>query len=256
MRYNITVNPRFIPTGMGMLASAVAQTGLPDASVVFYRKRNVLARLESENLVLKCFRRTGLIKGLIYRWLRMPKSRRAYNNAMRLRELGISTPEPMFCIECFGAFGAMNSSFYACEDLAGWSEVRGVEKRPDFPQLAAALAAFIFDIHSKHVLMLDMTPGNILFRKNADGTFDFSLVDINRMRFGVSDLGTLYSNFDALLDTEDGTAEVAKAYESLLRRNNIAVGSVGLENTMRRRYRAYFKRKMRQRRIKSLLHLK
>ncbi len=253
MKYHIAVNPRLVPKGTGTLAHAIAQYGLPDCCEIIYRRRNVIARMDNEGLILKAYKIPGLVKGLIYRWFRVPKSRRAYANALKLRELSIPTPEPAFAIECYEGISALGKSYYACFDLKGWHELRGIESRPDFPQLARALAEFIFDIHCKSVLMKDMSPGNILFLERSDGSgYDFSLVDINRMEFDIREWGRLLENFQCLLDTEDGTVAVAREYKAILERNRMELDTDNFEDFVRREYREFYDGRMRRRKFKDL----
>lgn len=53
----------------------------------------------------------------------------------------------------------------------------------DYEPLAKALARFAAKIHDSNVLHKDFTPGNVLWKQDEEG-FHFSIVDINRMRFG------------------------------------------------------------------------
>lgn len=256
MKYHIAVNPRLAPKGIGTLARAIAHYGLPDACEIIYRKRNVVARLDNCGLILKAYRYPSFLRGLVYRWLRTPKSRRAYSNALKLKELGIPTPEPAFAIECYRHTTGLGKSYYACADLKGWCELRGAEKRPDFNRLAAELASFIFDIHSKGVWMKDMSPGNILFTTTGNGHFRFSLVDINRMRFNVREWGTFLKNFRCLMDTEEATVAVLRQYAAIMKRNSISVDVDMMEKKVRTMYRSFFDRKQRQRRFKSFFSKK
>ena len=184
MKKYITINPRYAHSNISILARATVEQGIPDASVVVYRGRNVLAKLENAGLMIKSYKRPRLAKGLVYHWLRKPKCRRAFSNGMRLREMGIRTPEPFFAVEIYNRYGALANSFYACELLKGWKEMRGVQNNPDFDAIARAFAAFIFSMHIKGVFMSDLTPGNVLFRTGEDG-YEFALVDINRDRKSV-----------------------------------------------------------------------
>ena len=167
MKKYITINPRYAHSNISILARATVEQGIPDASVVVYRGRNVLAKLE------------------------------IYNR-----------------------YGALANSFYACELLKGWKEMRGVQNNPDFDAIARAFAAFIFSMHIKGVFMSDLTPGNVLFRTGEDG-YEFALVDINRMTFDCNSWKELSKNFRALLDTEDATATVAAYYAAILKKNDI-----------------------------------
>lgn len=255
MKYRIAVNPRLVPKGTGTLARAIAQCGLPDACEIIHSGRNVVARMANEGLVLKAYKVPGLVKGLIYRWLRQPKSRRAYANAQRLIEMGINTPEPAFAIECYSRTTGLRESYYACTDLSDWTDMHDVEKRSDFRKIAKALAAFIFKMHTESILMNDMNPGNILFREE-NGTYSFALVDINRMEFGVREWGRLLENFRALLDTEDGTAAVAEEYYKLLTGSGVKLIADDFVGDMRRSYRQWIERQMRQRRFKAIFSKK
>lgn len=256
-KVRIIVNPEHKANGYRTLAGAIGEGGIPDAAVVFYSGRNLLARLPENNLVLKKYGTPGLVKGLIYRWLRTSKCMRAYHNALELDRLGILTPQPAFAIECFSSTSALKRSYYACADFDGWNELRGLEKRPDFAAIAPELAAFILDIHTKKVWMKDMSPGNILFRLRADGSgYDFALVDINRMRFGVTDGKRLIEAFRCLLDTEDGTAVVAEAYFGLKRSRGIGLAKYENIDYVRSLYRNFRDRKKRWHKFKRLIGLK
>lgn len=251
MKRVVTVNAQHPTVGLTTLADAIAFYGLPDACYIFYHERNTLAVLPLERLVLKSFRRPSLLVGLMYRWLRPPKSRRSYTFALRLRRMGINTPEPAFAIETYRCSTALGSSYYACTYLEGWHQLRGIEGRDDFASIAKALAAFIYKIHSNGVWFKDMTPGNILFIEK-DGGYDFALVDINRMEFDVYDSKTLFSNFHALLDTEDGTAAVAAEYWAISAKNGMTLDSDDFVGNVRLSYRAWRQRQERQRRFKNI----
>lgn len=254
MKFKIDINPDVASHKMRALASAVAQYGMPDSCEIIQCGRNTVALFECENLVIKAFGVPGLIKAFIYRWLRKPKSARAFANALRLRQLGISTPEPAFAVERYTRCGLLAKSYYACEYHGGWHELRGVEKRPDFPAFARALAAFIADIHDKKVFMKDMTPGNILFVEK-DGGYDFTLVDINRMDFGKCGRREIMLNFRALLDTAEGTVAVAGEYARLLQDRGMEPPVPDFVDAVQRKYRKFYNSAMRRRRLKKLLHL-
>ncbi len=74
----------------GNLLADLSAQGLPADAKVIYRGRNVVA--EVRGLCVKVFAVPGAVKGLIYAAMREPKARRAYENAVRLIELGIATP--------------------------------------------------------------------------------------------------------------------------------------------------------------------
>lgn len=255
MKKYITINPRYAHSNISILARATVEQGIPDASVVVYRGRNVLAKLENAGLMIKSYKRPRLAKGLVYHWLRKPKCRRAFSNGMRLREMGIRTPEPFFAVEIYNRYGALANSFYACELLKGWKEMRGVQNNPDFDAIARAFAAFIFSMHIKGVFMSDLTPGNVLFRTGEDG-YEFALVDINRMTFDCNSWKELSKNFRALLDTEDATATVATYYAAILKKNDIELPAADFESYARKIYSAHQRKLISRRRFKNMFSRK
>lgn len=195
------------------LLKRLVREGIPSEAVEIYRARNVVAILPDAGVNIKAYKVPGFAKGLMYGLLRKPKALRAYENAFELKRLGIYTPEPLGVVVEKRA-GRLRRSFYLSRQLEGWSELRGAEKRSDFAALAEALAAFVLDMHCKGVYMKDLSPGNVLFRLS-DGKFEFALVDINRMVFGVTDMSLLRSNLGLVFDTEDGGALFARRYAVL-----------------------------------------
>lgn len=192
---------------------SLAQNGLPADANIYFRGRNIVARSADGGTSIKAYRMPGFIKGIIYGFFRAPKAKRALINAQKLRELDVATPEPYACVIRRRA-GLLRESYFLCEHIDGWSELRGIEERADFPELARALAAFMLTLHRKGIFMKDFSQGNTLFRKT-DEKYEFALVDINRMEFGVSNPRTLLLNFQSTLDTLDGLKVLGKEYIAL-----------------------------------------
>lgn len=253
MKSFITIRPDLEGKEEAELAERVALKGLPEDCVVIYRGRNIVAQEPKRGLMIKDFKVPGFIKSIIYGWFRAPKCRRAYSNALRLAELGIGTPAPTFSIECYKPLRRLSKSYYACEALVGWSTLRGIEKESDFKEIAEALAEFIYNIHARKVLMKDMSPGNILYRRKCAGSYEFSLVDINRMEFD-KDWKAMNINFRALLDTEEATLEIARHYKEIRELHGVPVPADFVER-VGRWYRDFYDSAMRRRRFKKLLHL-
>lgn len=195
------------------LIHRLATTGDVSGLEIIYDGRNRLYRSPDGKLCIKAYRVPGLIKRFIYGFLRKSKAFRAFDNAHELRELGISTPAPIAAVECKN-FGFLGRSYYICEYASDWQELRGVEKRSDFPALSRALAEFIYKLHRNGVLMKDFSPGNVLWRLNGS-YFEFCLVDINRMEFDIEERDLLLSNFGCPLDTDEGVEILARQYANL-----------------------------------------
>ena len=157
--------------------------------VVIYDARNQIRVVELPNgltLNIKRFHRPALFNRIIYTWLRPSKAERAYRNAQLLHALHIPTPEAVAYIEnknpllqesyLITVQSPLTRNFYEFR----YHSVEGYE------DIIQAFAKLMADAHQKGVLHQDLSPGNILFDKQDDGTISFSLVDINRMRFGRS----------------------------------------------------------------------
>lgn len=192
----------------------IAANGIPDGVVYIHRGRNTIAYIPDPPLNIKAYRPPGRWKGLLYGLLRPPKARRAYDFAHRLTGLGILTPEPMAFIE-EKIHGRLRRSYFISRQLFGWREIRGIEYDPVFEELADPLARFLLDLHTKGINMKDMTPGNVLFRRDSSGRFRFCLVDINRMAFGNISRKIILSHFAGLLNTREGILRIARSYATL-----------------------------------------
>lgn len=197
------------------VADALESDGVPVHASVIYRGRNTVYAVDTpEALCCKEFGTPGAVKGFIYGMARIPKALRAFDNAVRLTEMGIETPEPVAAL-CRVAGGRLRQSYYVCRLLDGWTDLRGAEKRQDFSSLAKALAAFMNSLHRSGVFMKDFSPGNVLFRREENGSYRFALIDINRMSFDIVDRNILMSNFGTALDTAEGVAVLAREYAAL-----------------------------------------
>ena len=168
--------------------------------VTLHSGRNLVKRVivtssegESIEVVVKAFAVPARPRGFVYAHLRRSKARRCLNNATRLLEKGIGTPDPIACIE-FHEFGCLRSSHYVSRywdhdhDLTALL-YRGISHGPETHGLLEQLAGFTAAQHDRGVMHQDYNPGNILVRARG-GSFEFSLVDLNRLRFqrlGVND---------------------------------------------------------------------
>lgn len=152
-----------------------------------YKARNEIKNFEIEGklLTVKGYKRPHIINQIVYGTFRQSKAKRAYNYALQLREKGISTPEPVAYIEQYKGLLMTNSYFvslfspesHILRELSDY-KVEGNE------ELLNALAAYTASMHEKEVYPIDYSPGNVLFEKE-NGTFRFTLLDINRMKFGI-----------------------------------------------------------------------
>lgn len=158
-----------------------------------YLKRNhikVMTAPDGTNINVKRYRVPGGINRYVYSsGIRKPKGERAYLYPQRLLERGIDTPEPVAYIEerCCGLLGYSYFVSVQCDYPHTMYEL-GNAREGEYEDIAVAFARFTADMHERGVLHLDYSPGNILYDRDNDGTYRFSVVDINRMRFGDVDM--------------------------------------------------------------------
>ncbi|MDP2078671.1 MAG: lipopolysaccharide kinase InaA family protein [Sulfuricurvum sp.] len=150
-----------------------------------HKARNELKIIELGGIktVVKSFKVPHLLNRIVYTYFRKSKAYKSYHNALRLEELGISTPKPIALIEFFEA-GFLGESFFIAEYFEYDFTIRTplLEPLEDRETIFKAFAAYTYGLHQKGVWHLDYSPGNILIKRTAQG-YQFSIVDINRMEF-------------------------------------------------------------------------
>lgn len=136
-------------------------------------------------LAVKSFKVPNFFGKIIYKYFRKSKAKRSYEYASFLIQNGIGTPKPIAYQEHFDLIG-LTKSYYVSEHLEADLTFRELVQIPDYPERELILRAFTrfsFDLHQKGVEFKDHSPGNTLIKKQADGSYSFYLVDLNRMNF-------------------------------------------------------------------------
>lgn len=178
--------------------------GLPETienlgSVMFSRRNEIrLTEVSGHKLVIKSFRRINVISRALFAVTGVTKARMAYENALRLLEKGISTPDPVGFTDIFRN-GLAAESYYVClfTDATPAAQLFSAPLDESIAPLKA-FARFTFLMHSKGVFHEDYNLGNVFYTAEENG-YQFSLVDINRVRFyeysfsrGLKNLRRLY----------------------------------------------------------------
>ena len=175
---------------------------LEEQGVTLKDNRNLIKVLEMPDgtqVNVKRYHAPRYINKLVYSvGFRRPKGRRAYEYALRLLDCGIETPAPVAYIEerRMGVLGLSYFISLQCPYTHTFYEL-GNAAEVTYEDLAAAFADFTARMHEQGILHLDYSPGNILWEEE-DGTFHFSVVDINRMFFGQVDILRGCRNFARL----------------------------------------------------------
>lgn len=137
---------------------------------------------------VKSYRVPIFINRIIYTFFRKSKAERSYRYAQHLLSEGFLTPSPVAYIEMKEG-GLLSKSYYISLHTPMQGNLRILDyENEEMPSdekcaIATAFGKYTAQLHKKGILHTDYSPGNILYEE-VDGSYRFSLVDINRMRFG------------------------------------------------------------------------
>ncbi|MCM1520544.1 MAG: lipopolysaccharide kinase InaA family protein [Lachnoclostridium sp.] len=190
----------------------IVTNGIPDDAQLIYNGRNRIWRVMIDGMpvIVKAFRRPRLLNALIYKTFRKSKAYRSYHNSLRLMQLGFSVPAPIAYAEV-SVGPLLADSYYFSAEVKG-DDLRYWERRTDCRELEAALAGEVNRIINAGVCHLDLSPGNVIFTRDATGNYTFSYIDLNRMKFDVSDYDRLLTAAFQRLNELEPTLSVARQY--------------------------------------------
>lgn len=167
---------------------------------IIYQKRNLIKVLNINGLEInvKRYEVPFWINRVAYTFFRQPKGKRAFLYPEKLLARGFETPCPIAYIEQkrsglieHSYFVSLQSSYSRTFYEFGDADISSCK------DVVVAFARYSAQLHEAGVLHQDYSPGNILFDK-IDGQYHFSLVDINRMRFGPVSVKKGCANFARL----------------------------------------------------------
>ena len=165
-----------------------------------YKQRNEIRVFDVNGFLInvKRFKVPHLLNRIVYTFFRSSKAQRSYQYATKLIKMGIETPMPLAFILTKQNGLIHFSYFISCQADCNRNMYEfgkgGIEGREHILQ---SFAAFTSELHEKGVYHKDYSPGNILF-KEVKGEVRFSIVDINRMRFGAVSISRGCANFARL----------------------------------------------------------
>lgn len=207
----ITLNPEY--EALRQFAGSLPRNFENGGTVVQDRRNTIkIFDIGGYCVNVKRYRRPVWINRVAYTFFRKPKSVRAYENAMRLRDKGFDTPAPVAHMEEYG-HGLLSSSYFLSMQLKNVREIREYyhAKGKDAEPVLRAFARFSAALHESGILHLDYSPGNILIT-DGNGGPHFSLVDINRMKFTDVDMKAGCANFARLFEYDETIAVIAGEY--------------------------------------------
>jgi len=153
---------------------------LPDSAVI-HRGRNTLWRTAAlgRAVVIKRFGLPRSRLGRLALRLRGSKAQRSMSAARRLAERGFATPEPLAAVDVRSR-ASVADCYYCCADQPCRSSLAGAR---DDVALAFDVGGFVARLHARRIQHRDLNATNVLL-VDAAGDARFSLIDLNRVRFG------------------------------------------------------------------------
>jgi len=148
-----------------------------------HKARNELKIIKYNNLstVVKSFKVPNIINKIAYTFFRDSKAKKSYDYSLKI---GNFTPQPIGYIEFF-KFGLLHTSYFISQEFTYDFTIREPLLELNFTDRDAifrAFARFTLELHNSDIFHDDYSPGNILIKKQND-TYEFKIVDINRMQF-------------------------------------------------------------------------
>jgi len=210
-----------------------------------HKARNELKiiTLDGIKTVIKSFKIPHLLNRAVYTFFRKSKAYKSYHNALRLQELGVSTPAPIALIEFYES-GLLGESFFIAEFFDYDFTIRTplLEPLEDREAIFTAFAAYTYHLHQKGVWHLDYSPGNILIKRAEDG-YQFSIVDINRMVFREITPLEGCENFNKLWASDEELAIMGREYARLSGFNvAVTIAEMQRHNNANKRVKNFKKR--------------
>jgi serine/threonine protein kinase len=215
LSYKFTLNPKYKNFEKNLLN---IKEIFHNSKESIHKARNELKIVELNGIkcVVKSFKVPHFINKLAYTFFREGKAKKSYQNAVKLMELGVNTPEPIGIIEFFEG-GLLSESYFISVYEPYEFTIREVfhHKVNTYEEILKEFTAFTYDIHQKGVWHTDYSLGNILVTIH-DDKFKFSLVDINRMQFKTIPGYEGLTNFNKFWAKDDNDLVIiAKEYARL-----------------------------------------
>lgn len=213
----VIINPQF--DGIKDFVYSVPSIFATEGEMLYDGARNKLKVFDVQGLSInvKSYRVPIFINRIIYTFFRKSKAERSYRYAMHLLSEEVLTPAPVAYIEMKQG-GLLSKSYYISLHTPMQGNLRILDYENEEMEssekcaISAAFGKYTAQLHKKGILHTDYSPGNILYEKEADGSYRFSLVDINRMRFGTVPKMMGLRNFSRLWGDSKVFEEMGKAY--------------------------------------------
>lgn len=218
-----------------------------------HKARNELKIIKFNNieLVVKAFKVPNIINQFAYSYIRNSKAKKSFTNAMTLIQKEVNSPDPIAYIEFYDKT-LLKESFFISLNYKHDFLIREPLYETDFlnrEEIIKQFSSFTYSLHKKNIFHKDYSAGNTLVRKIDNNTYEFSIVDINRMEFRTVDLNLAMQNFNKLWANESSLELIAKEYAKVSNEDEKECIRIILSEDKklkefvlkRRKYKAFFK---------------
>jgi hypothetical protein len=230
----ITLNPNYINQEKAILQ--LVNHFFDEGNLIVQGSRNTIKSnfIGDEKVNIKFFQKPGFIKSIIYSFFRSTKAKRSFDYANYLINHNIQTPLPIAFIEERNRFGLLGDSFYISQQIDYDFTIRELIHDPLFLERNTILeqfTAFTYKMHEAKVNFLDHSPGNTLIIKKGNGSYDFFLIDLNRMKFENLSIEKRMDNFKKMWLSKQMVKVVANKYAKLSGQTEEKLHQILLEKT-------------------------
>lgn len=181
---------------------------------VIQDKRNTIKvfHINGLDVNVKRYRVPLFINRIIYTFFRKTKASKAYFNALEVLKRGFETPCSIAYIEQYRA-GLLHWSYYISLQCPFHQEMRDYYFGPlsGNEVLIKHFARYTAALHENGICHEDYSPGNVLIGQH-EGKYQFSLVDINRMKFKAMSLKEGCRNLKRMFENDELYIFLAQEY--------------------------------------------
>lgn len=221
-----------------------------DADKEIWDKRNKIkvVHFKEKDITIKSFKVPHFVNKIAYTFFRDSKAKRSYENSMKILEF---VPQPIGYSE-FKKFGFIHDSYFLCEEYKYDFTIREVLTQKEFTDkkyILEQFALFSHALHEKGVEHLDYSPGNILIKKISFKSYEFKIVDVNRMTFKISTINERLENFAKLWAKDKDLIFIATAYAKLIGMNTEEAIVIALRASQKHKDRKNFKKRIKGKKV-------
>jgi hypothetical protein len=181
--------------------------------------RNTIKIFKYKGLLInvKSFKIPHFINKVAYKYIRFSKAKKSFYLGTEIIKRGANTPEPIAYLN--GSKSALfNKSYYVSIHQSYDFTVReliGFEFENKEEILRQLTRFTYYALHKNSIHHLDYSRGNVLITDRGNNKYDFSIVDINRLRFEKFDYIKGLKNFAQFWAEEEEIRVFADEYAKL-----------------------------------------